>query len=128
MQSKKIEEAEVISLKVSSLPTRPTAKEAFGGKGYSASEMKAAFDKLPEYILEKLNLLIEDLLREGEDSYVGSFKTGISENYSLQNLIDGIMNGELARLLMISDKSLYDTLCEIESKIEAINERLGGAT
>ena len=128
MQSKKIEEAEVISLKVSSLPTRPTAKEAFGGKGYSASEMKAAFDKLPEYILEKLNLLIEDLLREGEDSYVGNFKTGISENYSLQNLIDGIMNGELARLLMISDKSLYDTLREIESKIEAINERLGGAT
>ena len=128
MQSKKIEEAEVIGLKVSSLPTRPTAKEAFGGKGYSASEMKAAFDKLPEYILEKLNLLIEDLLREGEGSYVGSFKTGISENYSLQNLIDGIMNGELARLLMISDKSLYDTLREIESKIEAINERLGGAT
>ena len=119
MQSKKIEEAEVISLKVSSLPTRPTAKEAFGGKGYSASEMKAAFDKLPEYILEKLNLLIEDLLREGEDSYVGSFKTGISENYSLQNLIDGIMNGELASIVSGGTRGMFD-----EAERSLISEEL----
>ena len=75
MQSKKIEEAEIASLKVSSLPTRPTASYAFGGRGYTASEMKAAFDKLPEYIIEKLNLLIDDLLREGDESDVGSYKT-----------------------------------------------------
>ncbi len=125
MQSKKIEESEVISLKVSSLPTRPTAKEAFGGKGFTANEMKAAFDKFPEYILEKLNLLIEDLLREGEESYVGSYKTGIYANYSLQNLIDGIMGGEFASILMIDEKSLYDTLDEIKADIKKIKDKVG---
>ena len=51
MQSKFITESEVAALKVASLPTRPTAKEAFGGKGFSAEEMKAAFDRFPEFIL-----------------------------------------------------------------------------
>ncbi len=120
MQSKKIEESEVITLKVSSLPTRPTAKEAFGGKGFSAGEMKAAFDRFPEYILEKLNLLIDDLLRQGEDSYVGSFKIGIIENYTLQNLINGIVTGDFAHLVTVNGKSLFERLDTLEREIEEI--------
>lgn len=125
MQSKKIEEAEIASLKVSSLPTRPTASYAFGGRGYTASEMKAAFDKLPEYIIEKLNLLIDDLLREGDESYVGSYKTGINGNRSLKSLLDGVVTGEFAELLSVNGKSLADTVSSLAAEIEAIKESVG---
>ena len=125
MKSKIITDAEVEHLKVSSLPTRPTAKEAFGGKGYSADEMKAAFDKLPEFILEKLNLLISELTNPGEDSYVGNFKIGIVDSYTLQNLLDGIVNGEFANLLIINGRSLYSWLDSIALDIREIKNRLG---
>ena len=125
MKSKIITDAEVEHLKVSSLPTRPTAKEAFGGKGYSADEMKAAFDKLPEFILEKLNLLISELTNAGEDSYVGNFKIGIVDSYTLQNLIDGIVNGEFANFLIINGRSLYSWLDSIALDIREIKNRLG---
>ena len=61
MNTKKITDTEIASLKVSSLPTRPTAPNAFGGKGYTATEMKAAFDKLPLRIIEGFNSLIEEI-------------------------------------------------------------------
>ncbi len=127
MQSKKIEESETLNLKVSALPTRPTASSAFGGRGYTAAEMKAAFDKFPEFILEKLNLLIDDLLREGEDSYVGGFQTGIKENYSLKNLIDGILSGEFANLLKVNGKSLASVIAELEDEILELRERSAAA-
>ena len=61
MNAKKINESEISTLKVASLPTRPTAPTAFGGKGYTATEMKAAFDKLPLYTIANYNLLISDI-------------------------------------------------------------------
>ncbi len=127
MKSKKIQESEVSALKISSLPTRPTAKEAFGGKGFSAEEMKAAFDRFPEFILEKLNLLIDDLLRPGEESYVGSFKIGIIENYTLQNLIDGIVNGELATLIMVNGRTLFERLDTIERDLRDLKYGSGAS-
>lgn len=125
MKSKIIKDSEVSSLKVSSLPTRPTASAAFGGKGYTASEMKAAFDKFPEYLLTKLNLLIEDLLKEGDESYVGNYKTGIVENQTLKALIEGIVTGEFAELLTVDGRRLCDVLNTIESDLRIIKERLG---
>ncbi|MBQ7333531.1 MAG: hypothetical protein IJW38_04195 [Clostridia bacterium] len=125
MQSKIIEDRDVAALKVSALPTRPTAPTAFGGKGYSAEEMKAAFDKFPEFILEKLNLLIEDLLLEGEDSYIASFKTGLSPSQTLGELIAGVLNGEFSHYLTVNNKSLYEAICDLEEEIEEIKGRLG---
>lgn len=125
MQSKIISDEEVSDLKVASLPSRPTAKEAFGGRGYSATEMKKAFDKFPEFILEKLNLLIEELTREGEDSYVGSFKTGVTETHTLARLIGDIMSGELASYLMVNGNSLIECIGTLESDVAHIKERLG---
>ncbi len=61
MQSKQISDSEISSLKIASLPTRPTAPEAYGGGGMTASDMKNAFDRLPLFIIEKFNLLIEDI-------------------------------------------------------------------
>ena len=123
MNSKIIEEYEVRDLKVSSLPTRPTAKEAFGGRGYSAKDMKAAFDRFPEYILTKLNLLIEDLLRQGEDSYVGSYKANENDNFNLQNVMEGISSGELADMIYIQGQSLASKIWELEYEIEELKRR-----
>lgn len=61
MITKKISDSEIESLKVASLPTRPTAPTAFGGKGYTAAQMKAAFDRLPLRILEEFNSLIGEI-------------------------------------------------------------------
>ena len=48
MNSKKITDSDISALKISSLPTRPTAPAEFGGKGYTATELKAAFADLPD--------------------------------------------------------------------------------
>ena len=61
MNTKKITDSEIESLKVASLPTRPTAPTAFGGKGYTATQMKEAFDKLPLRIISEFNLLIDEI-------------------------------------------------------------------
>ena len=61
MNTTKITDTEIESLRVASLPTRPTAAAAFGGKGYTATEMKAAFDKLPMRIIDGFNSLIDEI-------------------------------------------------------------------
>ena len=61
MKAKKLTEAEMQPLKISSLPTRPTAPVHLGGKGYTANEMKEAFDLLPSLIAERYNSLLEDI-------------------------------------------------------------------
>jgi hypothetical protein len=61
MNTRKIYDSDISSLKVSSLPTRPTAPTAFGGKGYTATEMKEAFDKLPLYIIDHFNTLVGEI-------------------------------------------------------------------
>ena len=68
MNATKILNSEIESLKISSLPARPTAPTAFGGKGYTSKEMKEAFDKLPLFIIERFNRLIEDITSKGENS------------------------------------------------------------
>ena len=61
MQSRKITEGDIAHLKISALPTRPTAPTEFGGKGYTPKELKAAFDALPLFIIEMYNALIDDV-------------------------------------------------------------------
>jgi hypothetical protein len=48
-------------LRIASLPTRPTAPTYLGGKGFTATEMKEAFDLLPSLIAERYNSLLEDI-------------------------------------------------------------------
>ena len=50
MNSRKITDGDIADKRVASLPTRPTAPMAFGGKGYTPTELKEAFDKLKDYI------------------------------------------------------------------------------
>ena len=52
MKSRKITEADIAEMKISNLPTRPTSPQSFGGKGYTAADMKAAFDKASDGALK----------------------------------------------------------------------------
>ncbi len=124
MQTTKIIEEEISDLKVSSLPTRPNATPKYGGYSYSAAEMKAAFDKLPLFIAEKFNSLIDDI--EAESSGISeAMKTGISEGHTLKNLFEDIENGAFAVYLILNGKPLAEHIEEILTRLEQLEERTG---
>lgn len=124
MKSKKITSEETESLKVASLPTRPTAPEAFGGRGYNSTKMKEPFDKLPLLIVERLNLLFDDIAALGEESLAAAIPTGIKGGHTLSLLFSDVMSGELSGYLSVGDRSLAAELADIRSELEAIKERL----
>ena len=117
MKTKKITESEIKDLKIASLPTRPTAPSAFGGRGYTAEDMKAAFDKLPLIAISRLNSLIDDVA--GEDGIVTSIPTGLSEGHTLAELFADIVSGAFAEYLMVGGRSLADAINEIEARLDA---------
>ena len=104
--------------------TRPTAPEMFGGRGYSSVEMKAAFDRLPLFIIERLNLLIEDITSIGKDSAAAAIPTDIRDGHTLKDLFDDVKSGELAAYLSVGDSTLLTAISEIKSEIAAIKRRL----
>ena len=83
MTTNKITDTEIESLKVGSLPTRPTAPTAFGGRGYTATEMKAAFDKLPLKIIEEFNALLDDIA-------TGALANFLTKNAPFKKLIEDV--------------------------------------
>lgn len=124
MNTKKITESEINPLKISGLPTRPTAPSAFGGKGYTPSEMKRAFDLLPLFIIERLNSLIDDIELDGEGGISSSIKTGIYDGHTLEKLFADILSGEAASYLSVSGQSLFDALAALEERINTLAEQL----
>lgn len=125
MTATKILNSEIEDKKISSLPTRPTAPTAFGGKGYTASMMKEAFDALPLFLVERYNLLIDDISSQGESSVAGAIPTGLSDSHTLSNLFSDIKSGAMADYLSVMDKSLFAVLTEILTEIEKIKTSLG---
>lgn len=122
MKASKITEAEMEPLKIASLPTRPTAPSAFGGRGYTATEMKAAFDRLPCLIAERFNALIDDLT--GTD-IADVMPTGISGLATLSALYAGIEDGTLASKIRIGDVTLTAMLTEMQESIDRLAEASG---
>ena len=106
MTTKKITESEISELKVSSLPTRPTAPTAYGGRGYTASEMKAAFDRLPLFIAARFNALLDDLFSDDESSAAAAMPTGIKDGHTLRALFSDITSGALAEYLDLDGETL----------------------
>ncbi len=106
MQSSKITKEEIDHLRVSSLPTRPASDRVYGGEGYSAEEIKAAFDRLPMHIVDVLNALIDDIKREGEESVAASIPTGLGEGHTLYDLFCDLRDGYFASYIKIGDESL----------------------
>ena len=126
MKSSKIQDSEIENLKVASLPTRPTAPTAYGGAGLGAQEMKAAFDRLPLFLVKRYNQLIDDICTEGENSLAASLPTSIEDGHSLKNLFEDIKSGKFASYLSITDCSLLECIIEIKEEIKKIKKRLAG--
>ena len=116
MNTKKITTEEIKDLMVSNLPTRPTADPLYGGEGYSAQDMKRAFDLLPLYIIDRLNLLIEDAGRLGNGSLASEIPTGIAEGHKLSTLFSDIENGNLASYIKINGESLSTVIARLEDR------------
>ena len=127
MTTKAIQNSEIEDLKISSLPTNPTADPNYGGLGYSASEMKAAFDRLPLFIIDRLNSLIADISSSVESSVSSEIKTGLRDNWehSLKDFFDDVKNGQLASYLAVGEYSLATQISNLKSEIDAIKSILG---
>ncbi len=128
MNTKKITSAEITPIAISSLPTRPTASTAFGGKGYTAAEMKAAFDKLPLLVIERFNSLLDEI-ESSDGSFCESIPTGLGDGHSLGTMFKDIRNGNFAGYVKVFGRSLLaelleirNTLSEIKAKLENENE------
>ena len=122
MKTKKISDGEIAKCSIGSLPTRPTSPTAAGGRGYTAREMKEAFDRLPRLIAERLNLLIEDICTSGEEGIAGAIPTEVGEGISLAKLISSIADGSFASILQIGEESLEHRLLRLEAEIKEIRE------
>ena len=124
MKAKKILNSDVKDILISSLPSRPTAPRALGGRGFGASEMKEAFDKLPLYIIERYNELIEDVTDVGDDSLAAAIPSGIKEGHTLRDLFADVKSGELAAHLTVLGKSLLSHVLSLYSEIDTLKRRL----
>ena len=124
MNSTKITDAEIDGLTVSSLPTRPTSPTAFGGAGYTASELKAVFDRLPLLLVERFNSLLDDVESSGSGSLAASVPTGIHDAHTLADLFSDVENGNLASYMMIGNQSLFSIINRLCVAVfgEEINE------
>ena len=122
MISKKITDADIAKLKVSSLPSRPTAPKSFGGAGYTASDMKAAFDRLPLYIISRFNELIEDVSAEGDEGIAAAIPSGIREGHTLAELMQDIVTGALSSYLTVLGEPLSSSILSLKESISIISE------
>ena len=129
MKATKINESEIADMKISALPSRPCAPSSFGGRGYTSVEMKAAFDRLPLYIIERLNTLLEDISDEGEESVAGEIKTGISEGHTLKVLFSDLTDGSASSYIAVLGTTLAEWAAKVSEELRDIRARLdGGAT
>ena len=123
MNTKKITESEIAPLTIASLPTRPTAPTAFGGKGLTSTEMKEAFDRLPMLAITRLNELIDDITTGQITNAIPAF---VSDNIStLEDFIESAENGELANAIMVFGIPLSTCIGKILSDIDKIKKTLG---
>lgn len=119
MKAKKILNTETEPISVSSLPVRPTASKELGGLGYTSSELRAAFDRLPLFIAERFNALIDDI---EDGSLCASIETGIKDTHYLSTLFSDIKNGNFASYLSVGELSLLSALAEIKERLTALEE------
>ena len=124
MKSTKITNGDIADMKISTLPTRPTAPQEFGGKGFTTQQMKEAFDKLPLYIVECFNRLIDDITGADGDSITDDIKTDIYPGHNLKKMFWDITSGEFASYLTVSDSTLSVYLLKLREDIDKIAKAL----
>ena len=123
----KISDADIGSLRVSSLPSRPTAPKSFGGSGYTAKQMKEAFDRLPLYIISRYNSLVEAIAAEGEEGISAMIPTGIREEHSLSELFSDVTTGAFADYLNVLGSTLSDTVGALKERLRALEGGLAAS-
>ncbi len=125
MKATTITEDEIKSLKVASLPTRPTSPKSFGGNGYTATQMKEAFDRLPMFIIDRLNALLGDILDTGADSVAAAIPTGIRDGHKLATLFSDISSGNILKYIMLGEASLFRHLIALREDVNNLLAHLG---
>ena len=115
--TEKILNSEIEPRRISALPTRPTAPTEYGGASMSASELKAAFDRLPELAINRLNSLIDDITT-GEASTV--MPSGNPTLKTLADVLDGIESGSLASAIKVSGISLLTFLFDLREDVNTL--------
>lgn len=121
MKTKKITELEMEPLRIASLPTRPTADTSFGGKGYSSTQMKEAFDKLPELIAERVNSLLDDISCGDVADDIPTDNPTVS---TLRALFDGIENGDLIAAIKMSGESVSSMIAKLRADVNALEKKI----
>ena len=124
MTTTKILTSEINASSVAALPDRPCADKEDGGSGFTAQEMKAAFDKLPLLAIERINSLIDDITKEGEGKIGDSIKTGVRQGHTLDDFFLDLMNGSLASYLAVGNVSLAEKIAQLEGEIADIKSKL----
>ena len=124
MKSKKITDGDINDKKVASLPTRPTAPAAFGGKGYTATELKEAFDSLPLFLVEKYNELIADICGEEGGSITDAIKTCITETHTLAELFLDIVNGNFITYLSAPSGTVAEYLLKLRADVDKLAAKM----
>lgn len=124
MKSTKISEGDISDKKIASLPTRPTTPTGFGGVGYTAAEVKAAFDKLPLYIIERFNELIEDIKGENGGSVTDAVKTGITDTHTLAEFFLDVLSGDACAYFGAPSGTLAEYLTSLRRDVNKIAARL----
>lgn len=119
----KIKKETVELLGVSSLPTSPTSPGAIGG-GYSAEEMKLAFDRLAIHIIEQYNLLIEAIHAEPSASILSEIPTGISDGHTLRDLMSDITGGDFAVYMKLGNRSILEEMQSLSQRVTALEEKI----
>jgi hypothetical protein len=122
MKTNIILESEIADKRISSLPTRPTAPKSYGGRGMTATEMKAAFDALPTLIIERLNELIEEL---GGEDVAARIETGFYEGHTLRSLINEVFTGEWATYVCANGETVAYALDFLKRNLLRVMEKLG---
>lgn len=125
MKSHTITNEEIEALKVASLPNRPTAPEEYGGHGFTAKEMKEAFDRLPLYLVDRLNDLIDDIETESSDSILRSVKLGVGNGMTLYDFLLLFETGQILSIIPMGDENLSFYLVRLRRDVDRCLAALG---
>ncbi|MBR7094955.1 MAG: hypothetical protein IKC73_01935, partial [Clostridia bacterium] len=116
MSIQKITKSELLSMGVQSLPNRPSSPSLYSGRTLSATELKAAFDRLPTLIAERFNALLDATgLYTNEGTYerlAELIATDIEEAPSLAAFFEDVKNGNLALYLSADGEASLSAVIE----------------
>lgn len=118
MKAQIITEEEIAERSISALPTRPNAPTEYGGRGFTAADMKAAFDALPLLVLERLNLLIEDVTSDDSDGLINKLSLGRGDGMTAGELVDLIFDGGILGVIPFAEDTLAGFLSKLRNDVD----------